>query len=259
MKLRPSILLMALAVSSCNRTPPELQAIVDAANALGGREKILAIKTLTIEGEGSAPNVGQNTMPDSDLPVWKVTEFKRVIDPGNGRMRVQQLRTAQFLFANSPTQRQDMGLDGDVAYNVGPDGTAARAGADAARDRRIEMLHNPIAIVRAALDQPNTTVSGLRTAQNQQIVEIKTAKGETLTLAIDATTKLPTRVTSMADNANMGDVAIDTAFSDYEDCRRREAAEALHHEDGQVPAVRSGRLEEHRRRRRARSGRAGRC
>ncbi len=217
MKLRPSILLVALAVSSCNRTPPELQAIVDAANALGGREKILAIKTLTIEGEGSAPNAGQNTMPDSDLPVWKVTEFKRVIDPGNGRMRVQQLRTAQFLFANSPTQRLDQGLDGDVAYNVGLDGAAARVGADAARDRHIELLHNPIAIVRAALDQPNTTVSGLRTAQNQQIVEIKTAKGEKLTLAIDATTKLPTRVTSMADNANMGDVAIDTAFSDYED------------------------------------------
>ena len=111
MKLRPSVLLVALAVSSCNRTPPDLQAVVDAANALGGREKILAIKTLTIEGEGSAPNVGQNTMPDSDLPVWKVTEFKRVIDPGQGRMRVQQLRTAQFLFANSPIQRQDMGLD----------------------------------------------------------------------------------------------------------------------------------------------------
>ena len=217
MKLRPSVLLVALAVSSCNRTPPELQAVVDAANALGGREKILAIKTLTIEGEGSAPNAGQNTMPDSDLPVWKVTEFKRVIDPGKGRMRVQQLRTAQFLFANSPTQRQDMGLDGDVAYNVGMDGTAVRAGAEAARDRHIEMLHNPIAIVRAALDQPGTTVSGLRTAQNQQVVEITTSKGEKLTLAIDAVTKLPTRVTSMADNANMGDVAIDTAFTDYED------------------------------------------
>jgi hypothetical protein len=217
MKLRPYVLLLALAVSSCNRTPPELQAVVDAANALGGREKILAIKTLTIAGEGSAPQAGQNTMPDSELPAWKVTEFKRVIDPGKGRMRVQQLRTAQFLFANSPIQRQDQGLDGDVAYNVGMDGTAVRAGADAARDRHIEMLHNPIAIVRAALDQPGTTVSGLRTAQNQQIVEITTAKGEKLTLAIDAATKLPTRVTSMADNANMGDVAIDTAFTDYED------------------------------------------
>jgi hypothetical protein len=132
-------------------------------------------------------------MPDGELPVWKVTEFKRTIGLANARMRTQQLRTAQFLFANANTQRQDQGLDGDVAYNLGMDGTATRASATALRDRRIEMLHNPIVIVRAALAEPNTTVSGLRTAQNQQIVEIKTAKGEMLTLAIDATTKLPTR------------------------------------------------------------------
>jgi hypothetical protein len=218
--MRPSLwttLAALVAVSSCTRTPPDLQVVVDAANALGGRDRILAIKTLTIEGEGAAPNVGQNTMPDGELPVWKVTEFKRTIGLANGRMRTQQLRTAQFLFANANTQRQDQGLDGDVAYNLGMDGTATRASATALRDRRIEMLHNPIVIVRAALDEPNTTVSGLRTAQNQQIVEIKTAKGEMLTLAIDATTKLPTRVTSMIDNPNMGDVAIDTAFLDYAD------------------------------------------
>ncbi len=210
-------ILAALVVSSCSRTPPDLQAVVDAANALGGRERILGIKTLTIEGEGASPNVGQNTMPDGDLPVWKVTEFKRTIDLANRRMRTQQLRTAQFLFAGSNTQRQDQGVDGDIAYNVAMDGKATRASATAVRDRRIDMLHHPLVIVRAALDEPGTTVSGLRTAENQQIVEIKTAKGEVLTLAIDATTKLPTRVTSMSDNANMGDVAIDTTFSNYAD------------------------------------------
>jgi hypothetical protein len=209
--------LIALAVVSCNRTPPELQAVVDAADALGGREKILAFKTLSMEGEGSAANLGQNTMPDSELPVWKATEFRRSIDFPNNRMRVQQTRTAQFLFAGANTQRLDQGLDGDVAYNVGMDGQATRAGVDAARDRRIELLHNPIAIVRVALDAPGAKVSGLRVAQNQKIVEVKTAAGDVLTLAIDATTNLPTRVTSMADNPNMGDVAIDTAFADYED------------------------------------------
>ena len=217
MKHRLWALLAALVVGSCASTPPDRQVVLDAAEALGGRQKILGIKTLTVEGEGASPNVGQNTMPDSELPVWKVTEFKRTIDPANGRMRTRQLRTAQFMFANSNTQRQDQGLDGAVAYNVGMDGMATRASANAAQDRRIEMLHHPLAIVRAALDEPNATISNLRTAGNQQIVEIKTAKGEMLTLAIDAGTKLPTRVTSMSDNANMGDVAIDTAFLDYED------------------------------------------
>ena len=38
-----------------------------------------------------------------------------------------------------------------------------------------------------------------------------------MTLAIDQSTHLPSRVLSMAANPNMGDVAIVTTFSDYED------------------------------------------
>lgn len=217
MKNRLCLLLTALAVaaSGCARTPPELQAVTDAADALGGRQRILDVKTLTIDGEGPAPNVGQNTMPDSELPVWKVTEFTRTIDLQNHRMRMQQFRTAQFLFANANTQRQNQGLDGDVAFNVSGDGKATRASAQAVQDRRIELLQHPLVVVREALD-PAAKLSGFRTAGNQEIVEVETAKGEHITLAIDAATKLPSRVTSMADNANLGDVAIDTAFSDYE-------------------------------------------
>jgi hypothetical protein len=213
-KLALPVLLAAL--TACTRTPPELQAVGDAADALGGRQKILSIKTLTIEGEGAAPNVGQNTMPDGELPVWKVTGFKRTIDLANGRMRMTQLRTAQFLFANANTQRQNQGLDGDVAFSTGPDGNATRASDAAMKDRRIEMLHHPVIIVRAALD-PMTKLTGVRTSGNHQVVEMTTGKGEMLTLAIDTTTKLPSSVTSMSYNANMGDVAIDTTFSDYED------------------------------------------
>src|SRR6185503_9053407 len=47
--------------------------------------------------------------------------------------------------------------------------------------------------------------------------DITTAKGEALTLAIDAASKLPLRVSSTAYNANMGDVTIATTFASYED------------------------------------------
>jgi hypothetical protein len=212
-------LLIAMAVAAtagCARTSPELRVINAAADALGGRQKVLAVRTLTIEGEGPAPNVGQNTMPDGELPVWKVTEFKRTIDVPNHRMRTSQLRTAQFLFANANTQRQNQGLDGEVAYNIGADGTASRASAAVAGDRRVELLQHPLVIVREVLDDPGTKLSGYRASGNQEIVEIETSKGEKLTLAVDAGSKLPSRVTSMSDNANMGDVAIDTAFSGYD-------------------------------------------
>jgi len=207
---------LPLVAAACTSAPPERQLIDEAADALGGRQKVLAVKTLTIEGEGPAPNVGQNTMPDGELPVWKVTEFKRIIDFPNHRMRTAQLRTAQFLFANANTQRQDQGLDGDVAYNIGENGGGTRASAAVARDRRVELLQHPLVIVREVLDDPATKLSGYRKNGNQEIVEIETSKGEKLTLAVDSGSKLPSRVTSMTDNANMGDVAIDTAFSAYE-------------------------------------------
>jgi hypothetical protein len=214
--VRLLLTVLAVGASACDRTPPERRAIVEAADAMGGRQKVLDVKTLTLEGEGNAPNVGQNTMPDSELPNWRVTEFKRTIDLANHRMRTQQLRTAQFLFANANTQRQNQGLDGDVAFNVAPDGAVTRASETAMKDRRMEMLQHPLAIVRAALDDPAAKLSGFRAAGGQEIVEVETGKGEHITLAIDATTKLPSRATTMSDNANLGDVAIDTAFSDYE-------------------------------------------
>jgi hypothetical protein len=57
----------------------------------------------------------------------------------------------------------------------------------------------------------------VRQQGNEQLVDITTANGEALTLAVDSATKRPSRVTSLSDNANMGDVAIATSFSDYED------------------------------------------
>jgi hypothetical protein len=193
-----------------------MQIINGAAQALGGKARIQAVKTLTIEGEGSDANLGQNVTPDGELPIWKVTGFQQTIDPGGGRMLVREVRTAQFLFALATVQRQDQGLDGDIAYNVGQNGMAMRASAETARDRRIDMLHHPIAIVRAALD-PGARLSYLRRDANQQRVDITTAKGDRLTLAVDIVTRLPLRVTSMSYNANLGDVAVETSFLDYED------------------------------------------
>ncbi len=194
----------------------EAQVINDVAQALGGKARIQAVKTLTLEGEGADANLGQNVTPDGELPVWKVTGFQQIIDPGGGRMRVRELRTAQFLFALATVQRQDQGLDGDIAYNVSQNGVAMRASAEAARDRRIDMLHHPITIVRAALD-PGAKVSNLRRRADLQLVDIITAKGDRLTLAVNSTTKLPLSVTSMSYNSNLGDIATETSFLDYED------------------------------------------
>ena len=213
-KLTWIILGAALLNTTCAQMPPEMQLIRAAADALGGVGPVQAVKALTIEGEGDAPNLGQNITPESELPNWKVTQFKRVIDLANGRMRTEQRREAQFLFANATVQQQVAGIDGDVAYNVGQNGMPVRTPETAVKDRRIEMLHHPLTIVRAAVS-PSSKVGNLRQEDTLQLIDI-TTEGQTFTLAINSMTKLPARVTSMTYNPNLGDVAIETSFSNYE-------------------------------------------
>ena len=191
-KLTWIILGAALLNTTCAQMPPEMQLIRAAADALGGVGPVQAVKALTIEGEGDAPNLGQNITPESELPNWKVTQFKRVIDLANGRMRTEQRREAQFLFANATMQQQVAGIDGDVAYNVGQSGMPVRAPEPALKDRRIEMLHHPLSIVRAALS-PSSKVGNLRQQDTLQLIDI-TSEGQTFTLAINSMTKLPDTV-----------------------------------------------------------------
>jgi hypothetical protein len=216
MNTRYAFAFVAILLSACAQATPEQQVIDEAAEALGGASRIRSLKALTLQGTGSAPNAGQNRTPDDELPVWRVNEFTRTIDLTNWRMRAQQVREAQFLFAGDLIQRQTQGIDGDAAYTVTANGTISRTGATAARDRRIELLHHPIAIVKMALES-EVALSNLQTRAGELMVDIALPGGETVTFATDAKTHLPTRVVSKIANPNMGDVSIDTGFSDYED------------------------------------------
>jgi len=210
-------LVAAAAVSGCATPTPEQQIVNDAATALGGRDKVLAVKTLVIEGEGSNGNLGQDMTPDATGQAFVLSNYKRAIDVANRRARTEQTRTPNFAyFQGQQPQKQVLGIDKDVAYNVAPNGNATRASNAVARDRRAELFHHPVTIVRAALD-PAAKLSNPRTAGDQRVVDVTTADGLAFTLAIDSGSKLPARVVSMTDNPNLGDVAIETSFADYQD------------------------------------------
>jgi hypothetical protein len=186
-----------------------------AADAMGGADAIRGAKTLVIEGSGASPNLGQNRTPQDELPVWRVSTYKRSMDLVNGRMRTDQLRVAQFLFAGATVQRQNQGVDGDVAFNISDDGTMTRASAQAAQDRRMEMLHHPLTALRAALE-PGAKMGTPHFKGDFQAIDVTTSHGDAFTLTIDPATNLPHSVTTMAYNANLGDVAIETLFDKYE-------------------------------------------
>jgi len=233
------IVVLALAIASTTLVvglagqgpSPEAQLVRRAADALGGRERVLAIKTLQIIGYGELAyfNGGGNITGAPDAPQkWqKVLEHTRIIDFENGRTRVQQRLKMDFEFASTAGQlglnRTNETLDGDVAYNIGGGFLAGPqtgtplpqpAGAAAARQRRVELLAHPITIVRAALD-PATKLSNLRTQRNLQLVDVTVRQGDRLTLAVNGMSNLPAWVAYVGPNTNLGDVTFRTAFTGY--------------------------------------------
>src|SRR5207237_765236 len=110
-----------------------------------------------------------------------------------GRARLEQTRIATFGAPNPAPQKQNLGLDGDVAYNVAANGTATRASAQVAKDRRMEIYHHPIGALRAALGQ-GSQVSNARKQGNDDVVDIATAQGAKFSLFVDSGTKLPAPV-----------------------------------------------------------------
>jgi len=217
MKHGTLLLLVVATLGACAQRTTEQQIVDDAAAALGGRDRILAVKTLVIEGEGSNGNLGQDMTPETTGQTFVVSGYKRSIDVTAGRARVEQTRTPNFAyFQGQAPLKQVLGVDGGVGYNIPATGNPTRVSNAIAKDRRAEIYHHPLTIVRAALD-PSARLTNPRTAGTERVVDVTTRDGLTFTLAIDSTTRFPTRVVSMTDNTNLGDVAIETGFADYQD------------------------------------------
>jgi glyoxylase-like metal-dependent hydrolase (beta-lactamase superfamily II) len=210
---------MALSVAGCASTPLAQTIIDDAANAIGGKEKIQNVNTLVLELTGEQGNLGQSLTPDAPLPIFKVTEGKLSADYAQDRWKSELVRTPTFVTANTSPQKQIQALDGTVAYNTAANGTPTRVSEAAAQARRITMYHHPIAILRAAL-AGGALVTNARVEEAEEAVDITTAQGLKLTLYINAGTKLPSKVVSVtANNTNwpLADAVVETSFVNYVD------------------------------------------
>lgn len=211
------LFLLTALMASCASPTPEQQVLDRAANALGGRDRLLDIDTLVLEGEGTLWNLGQDMTMEATGQTFAVTGYRRAMDLTNGRMRVEQTRTPNFLyFQGQAPQKQVFGVDGDVAYTIAANGTPSRAGTQAARDRRAELYHHPVVLVRAALGQ-DAVATNARTEGGSSLVDITVGDRGPFTLAIDSATGLPSRISSTAEHPNLGDVVVETSFEDYTD------------------------------------------
>jgi glyoxylase-like metal-dependent hydrolase (beta-lactamase superfamily II) len=201
---------------ACSPGTPEQQFLEDATEQLGGRGRIGAVKTLTIEGEGVNYNLGQDMKPEAATQQFAVSNYKRTIDIANNRQRIEQTRTPKFSYFQGPqAQTQVQGLDGAIAFNVNPNGEASRAAVQAESDRLNDLYHHPLKLLRSTMD-PKTTVSNVRQSGGNRQADIATAAGPVVTLTIDAA-GTPLSASSKAYHPNLGDVVMTTQFGDIQD------------------------------------------
>jgi hypothetical protein len=109
------------------QTQTAVRLIDGAAEALGGRERILAVKTIVLEGYGEAAymNGGGNISASPDAPQkWvSIPEYEKTIDLEHRRLRVRQRNHQNFVFASAAgylgtADLNTVYLDGHIAYNV---------------------------------------------------------------------------------------------------------------------------------------------
>jgi glyoxylase-like metal-dependent hydrolase (beta-lactamase superfamily II) len=196
---------------------PERQLVMDAADAMGGIERLQAVRTLRLRGYGhEAYQDGGSkitTEPTAPEKMTNLTAYERVIDLANDRTRVRARAYRQFVFAAEAMMRGlaiDQALDGDIAY----DGARRQSDATAMR-RRMELLANPLVALRAALDS-RSTLSARRYEGANSLVDVTTTDGAEFTLAVDDETGLPTWIRWVGPHENLGELTYRAEFSAYE-------------------------------------------
>lgn len=184
------------------------------ATALGGKERIADITSLRIEGQGETFSLGQGRTIDGPLPRYTIANVVRRFDFARNRSRIEQIRTPTFPTGNASPVRQFVALDGDVAFSVSESGVVDRQDTWTARERRAELRHTPISIVRTALSA-GATRSAPRVEDGFDVIDVTDTDGLVYTLFADRTTHLPARVRVTTTHPNLGDAILETEFEAY--------------------------------------------
>jgi glyoxylase-like metal-dependent hydrolase (beta-lactamase superfamily II) len=209
--MRPSwpIVFAAVLLSAPAKAQTGRELVERVAVAMGGVKRVSSVNTITLRGTGENYNFGQNKTPDSDLPVFAVTKYVRVMDFANSRWRQDQTREPRFVTANTTPQRQRSGFD-VVAYDITSDTSMRRLGVRQTIDRRAELIMHPLGFIQAAL-KPGAKIEELAARSGVRRVRLD-ADGERYTMSVDTHSMLPLQVERTVPNGTLGDVTVVSEF-----------------------------------------------
>jgi glyoxylase-like metal-dependent hydrolase (beta-lactamase superfamily II) len=197
------------------RSALQAREVLDAAiAAAGGLEALRAVKDVSRTGKGTAFNQGQSLRPDAPLTtraieVSSVTDFAR---------RWNAVETAQTPAGGIPARARAV-VKGDAGFTLNKVlSVVTPMTAGAAATARAGIGRDPVAVLLTALARAETLRSlGEATVEGrpQRVITFADADGAQVALYVDAATRMLTRQETVADNAVLGDVANEVAYSDY--------------------------------------------
>jgi glyoxylase-like metal-dependent hydrolase (beta-lactamase superfamily II) len=205
--------LVALTLAFPAALAAQSPALDAAVAAMGGKDRILAVRTLVLEGTGTQLNFGQNLTPTAETQ-FEMTAYRAAFDYANRRHLVDITREPRFVTGNTAAQRIRLGLDGDVAYGILPNGNMTRANAQATIDRARDRVMTPIGFIQAAY-APGTELSE-EAAGSLRRVRINVG-GEKYAMYVDPRTNLPTALEKIIYQPMLGDVNWQHDLSDWQD------------------------------------------
>jgi len=166
-----------------------------AAEAMGGLERLRALDNMVLTGFGQYANQqgGGNPSPDPRAPSkWTMAhDVERAFDLANERAVNRDRRGSLFPFAI------ERGWDRNAQVQTG-----------------VAMLDHPLPALLEALD-PETRLGAVHTEGGVNVVEFTVEQGATLWLALDPTTKLPAWVRWIGPSATLGDLVNTAYFTGY--------------------------------------------
>src|SRR5262252_1678632 len=193
---------LALAAAACSAPPKTATSVLqDAQKALGD------VKTIQFSGTGMSAFVGQALAAGEPWPVRELSGFTETINYDQKSAKVD-LNFAQPTFGG---QQQNTEVNGDKAWNVGPNGTAPQLAA--AEQRQLLIWLTPHGFVKAGLAASDATLSGSETAP---VVSFTTMGKYRLVGTFDGQNLL-TKIETRRPDPVLGDAEVVATFSDYRD------------------------------------------
>jgi glyoxylase-like metal-dependent hydrolase (beta-lactamase superfamily II) len=234
-----------VAAQSGAQGPAARKLVQQAAEALGGVEKLQAVRNISLAGYGQFPWVfgAEEISGSSHVPLkyTAVNDLRRVYDLEHNRFQERGRPFLLFPFLAVKAYSfplEDDRLDGDIAYNAtsanmfgGPPGpekprrigeSVGGIDPDGVHVRRMWMMNDPVVLVRAMLD-PATKLSPPHRDGKYVVVDITLKQGDKLSAGFSPRTafcqalceNLPAFVRWSAPQIDLGQATFTTWFTGY--------------------------------------------